>query len=72
MFIRHRGRVYFGLVRKQDEGHIESLPQTPAGSELAASSPAKALGGSRFLIPWCKNTDINVWKMNSAFFLPLL
>lgn len=51
-FIRHRGRVCFDLVRKWDERHIKPLPQTPAGSELAARSPAKALGGSKFLIPW--------------------
>lgn len=50
-FIRHRGRVYFGLVRKWDEGHIKPLSQTPAGSELAARSPQKTLGSSKFLIP---------------------
>lgn len=54
------------------KGISNHLPQTPAGFELAARSPAKTLGGSKFLIHRCQNTGINVWKWNSAFFLPLL
>lgn len=48
------------------KGPSKHLPQIVAGHGLAAKSPAIAVAVSEFLIYWCQNTGIKVWKLNSA------